>query len=235
MKRNQYYTIPDWLMQVIEGHLLGDGSLSTSGSSSITFVFNQSGPRQPAVTKLSKLFRLCNIPICIYTIPSCIRKSQGVVIRQAKQTYLRVGANGTFKDLHRKWYRRNAKKPPRNLNLTWSMLAVWYEDDGCLNVQKRKTPCYYGSLSSQSFSKDANKRLVQKINELAGGKAASVKPCNGGSGWRIYLHANSHFWYGVAPYIQPCFLYKLPPKVKAYWKYLFSNPKKKILDFSSKS
>jgi hypothetical protein len=98
--------------------------------------------------------------------------------------------------------------------VNWEFLAILYQDDGSLHVNKRlnsgRFPTY---LSTNSYSHGDNCRLANAIHKSTGlpFDVRHKRQHNGNIHWRLYLQAQYYqdFKAGVEQFIQPSFGYKL--------------------------
>lgn len=103
-----------------------------------------------------------------------------------------------------KWYPSGQKIVPIDLVLTPKSILYWFLDDGystwrnrtnevCGNRDNKtytqRTKQVLMGFCSESFTKQENDYLCEEIGRL--GIGASVRKCNSGSGWRIFISQES--------------------------------------------
>lgn len=189
--------------EVLNGTLLGDGSLQKSSKTSLIAA--------PYYTKKCKWEDYSN------HIGKCFSKS-GEVNLTFETTFLkrkRWSANCeyyVFRTLssvsltpwYSMWYPMGQKVVPKNLVLTPKTMLYWFLDDGystwrnregeiCRNrgnkAYPQKTKQVIMGFCSESFAKQENDFLCEKIKKM--GIGASVRKCNTGTGWRLFIDQTS--------------------------------------------
>jgi hypothetical protein len=185
--------------EVLTGTLLGDGSLQKSSKTSLIAA--------PYYTKK------CKWEDYSHHVGRCFSKS-GDPRLTFEQVFLkrkRWNANCeyyVFRTLssllltswYSKWYPSGKKIVPTDLVLTPRTVLYWFLDDGysCYRHREKEVCRSRGNKAypqrtkqvilgfcSESFTKQENDLLCKKLEGL--GIGASVRKCNSGSGWRIFI------------------------------------------------
>lgn len=81
------------------------------------------------------------------------------------QSKLATLTNQKLTKLHEKWYINHIKTIPKDLELSPTILATWFADDGCLTIRKGKKAKYDAKLATHGFTFEEVKFLQQKILE----------------------------------------------------------------------
>lgn len=189
--------------EVLVGTLLGDGSLQKSSKTSLVAA--------PYYTKK------CKWEDYSHHIGKCFSKSGEVNLTFEKAFLQRKKWNTNceyyvFRTLssvslipwYSKWYPMGQKVVPKDLVLTPRAMLYWFLDDGYSTWRNReeevcrsrnnktypqKTKQVILGFCSESFTKQENDILCKKIAEL--GIGASVRKCNTGTGWRLFIDQTS--------------------------------------------
>lgn len=111
-------------IEVIEAHLLGDGSLSKEkqDNHNSQFILVQKKSHLDYIEALYVELQFVSLPIKLYT------KKDGYEIVQYRTKHLQE-----FTELRKKWYPNGKKIIPTTLELTPYMIAKWFCDDGSNN------------------------------------------------------------------------------------------------------
>jgi hypothetical protein len=200
-------------IEIIEGHILGDGGLYIN-TNNIYFHFQYeqaTTKHKKAVVELNNiLFRekiKKNLHISGRPAKKYVRHD-GVIINCSKTYKICSTALPFFSKLRHEWYENNKKIVRKNLVLTYRIIACWIADDGCYTSNGRM------QISSHSFSLKDNQILCKKINDLFHISSAHlVKSYNK---WMIYISRQDYENYispKIAPYIPKGFEYKLATKI----------------------
>lgn len=117
-----------------------------------------------------------------------------------------------YKDM---FYRNGIKVIPENINellVSPLSLAVWYMDDGSLDYRPKDH--YNFSLSTNAFTLDENKSLVNVLKENFGIESSIQTPLSSGTRYpEIYIgvKGRDRFWNLISPFIVSCFSNRIPP------------------------
>lgn len=152
--------------QVLDGHLLGDGSIERRGNRNGTFRIVRSLLDQQYLWWSSSIFKQYHTPKSV---------SKGVVHdnRTNKNYYnikFRSMSHEYFTKEYYRWYPNNKKVVPNDLVLTPLTTAVWFADDGCVSPPKDKLNKLRFSLkiATHGFSNDEVHFLSDLINDAIG-------------------------------------------------------------------
>lgn len=132
--------------------------------------------------------------------------------------YLKSYAKKDLLSLYRKWYplENNYKKIiPEDVDVSPEALLHWFMDDGCSTLRKgldRKSKQVFITMCSESFTKDEQQMLSEKIYGQYGLTMNVRKSNSGGTGWRI-----------IIPQSQTCLFYEIigpcpVPSLEYKWK-----------------
>lgn len=127
------YVLNQTQMQILQGHLLGDGyCLMTNSSANAYF-----GITRKLEDKDYLLWSANNFSECL--TPDSIRERVRYD-KRTKNTYYSIVMNTrsarVFTEQYAKWYKNGKKIIPIDLTLTPLVLAVWIADDGCIFSRK---------------------------------------------------------------------------------------------------
>jgi hypothetical protein len=131
--------------------------------------------------------------------------------------YTRTAQHELFGKLREHLYGENGNRILSDYALSfvnWEFLAILYQDDGSLNVDKRSSSNNYPIfLSTNSYSQSDNCRLAESIYESTGlpFDVRHQRQRSGSIQWKLRLKAEFYhdFKAGVEQFIQPSFMYKL--------------------------
>ena len=172
--------------EVINGCLIGDGTLSSSGKYYRLRLEHASRHWEYLEWKYKLLKRIC---------------SSGAQYVSAHSS-MRVGTVGhpEIAKLRQAWY-RPYKQIPQDLNLSDLMIAIWFMDDG---TKHRDTV----DISIHSFSDNSINQLRQQLSS----RRIFTTVNHDAKGKRLYVLKESYqrFKELVKPYIVECMAYKLP-------------------------
>ena len=194
--------------EVLTGTLLGDGSLQKSSKTSLIAA--------PYYTKK------CKWEDYSLHVGGCFTKSGGVHLTFEKaflqrkrwsancEYYVfRTLSSSLLTPWYSKWYPSGQKVVPKDLVLTPRTVLYWFLDDGYSTWRNRegevcksrgnktypqRTKQVILGFCSESFTKQENDFLRKKLERM--GIGASVRKCNSGSEWRIFIDqsvANAFF------------------------------------------
>lgn len=173
-------------VEVVQGCLLGDGTLSPAGKNYRLRVEHKSAHWEYVEWKFSLLRRIC------------LNESQYVPTHSS----LRFGSVGhpDLLQMRKQWY-HSRKQIPQDLVLTPLMLAIWFMDDG---TRHRDTI----DISVHNFSDENLQSLRSQLLRMS--IVTTIN--NDAKGNRLYVvkHSYPEFKKLVAPYIVGCMAYKLP-------------------------
>ena len=165
-KRN--INIPTKLIQKLNGWMLGDGGLFSTGIQG-NFVFSSKHKEY------------------IDYVSSCFEES-GMTSKQYQneqfgKTYYRLRTVSTVElgKLYNDWYKNRVKIVPEDLELSDSCIRHWIMDDGTLSKQ-------YGHLRlcTNSFTENECEILAEKMNRFVG--STEIQLCDRGKNTtRIYI------------------------------------------------
>ena len=174
-------------IEVIEGCLIGDGTLSKSGKFYRLRVNHSIKQATYVAWKYDLLKRLC------LTEPQFVRQTISV----------RFGTIGhpELNTLRNKWYNTGSKEIPANVTLTPLQIAIWFMDDGGRQSTSVDFSVHCFSLKSIKILQKSLKSYGIETSLLFDGK-----------GTRIYVRRCSYSLFDklVKPYMHPCMAYKLP-------------------------
>jgi hypothetical protein len=130
--------------------------------------------------------------------------------------YTQTAQHPLFGDLREHLYDADGKRILTDYALSfvnWEFLAILYQDDGSLSVDKRSNSGRYPILlHTNSYSQSDNCRLAKAIHKSTGlpfdVRHLRIK---GNAYWRLRLKAEYYhdFKAGIEQFIQPSFGYKL--------------------------
>ena len=184
------------LLEFLDGHLLGDGSiiLSPNGKSAC---FIQASKYYEYIMWLAN--QLVSFGVRILKIYNEI--SYGISYFILRTKYYR-----DFVKVRKRWYPNGRRIVPKDIHLSPNMLKYWYLDDGSYRAGRNGTKkgekvilCMYDEKSRPFLINRLLKIGIDATNQKTG----------------IYIRAKSrkeffHFMLSEEPYIPKCFIYKFP-------------------------
>jgi len=78
---------------------------------------------------------------------------------------LKTIAHPIFTELRHRWYPKNIKQVPDNLELNWETIAYWFCDDGS-NALGKRCIRHHGIICTNGFSTPEVELLINKLNNL---------------------------------------------------------------------
>lgn len=176
--------IPPNCMEIINGELLGDGSIYLSGSYKTNACFCHSTANFSYGKYLYKKLEN-DIPL----LGAEILKARG----GNKQFRTRTTTNVSWTEIYKKWYINNKKIVPENIKLTKETCLHWYLGDGYFEDKTSK-------ISTCGFTKDEIDKLSKALTNL-GFKAAANKRSGGYYVIRFskYYYKDFLNWIGNCP------------------------------------
>lgn len=204
-KRNSVFNFDK---EIIEGSLLGDGSLKMKNKKSKDCV---------------PCFRKTNIGYdhILYVANALCSDNGETHIKEwwnkqnRRYFHFSTQHEKELLPLFKEWYPENnnfKKLIPKNLKLTPKVILNWFMDDGTTSFRKRKTTQVKMTLCSESFTKEDNEWLCDKLKDEFNIQAHIQKIKDKGYGWRIFIPVKSiNTFYDV---IGPCPV----PSMKYKWK-----------------
>lgn len=191
---------------ILIGLMLGDGNLEFDGYRGARLQVKQSEERKEYVMWLYSHFAE------FVRTPPKQRPD-------TRQWYFGTRFFENFEDLRQSFYAYRIKKMPQNItDLVQSpiTLAVWFMDDGRLDYRAKSHFAYH--IATDSFKESEVKILEQLLKEKFDISAKTyLSLCRGKKYPKIYIgkDGRERFTEIVAPYILPCFGYKIPPNYLA--------------------
>lgn len=187
--RDNDLVINNETLEVINGSLLGDGSL---------FIWNKlSDVSYPYFSKKNKYKTHIE-----YVAKILLKnKYQDYISEEYHKKYkkyyyqLRTFSDKRLKSLFVDWYpvdNNYVKRVPDNLTLTPNMLLHWFLDDGSSYIRRKgaKTKQVIIRLCSESFSEEEQNILINKLQDKFNIKGSLHKE-NSGTGFRIEIKQSS--------------------------------------------
>ncbi len=187
---------------ILVGLMLGDGNLEFNGYRGARLQVKQSEERKEYVFWLYSQF-------------AHITKTPPQQRQDTKQWYFGTRFFENFEEMRNSFYANRKKVVPANITELFQSpltLAVWFMDDGRLDYRAKSHYAYH--ISTDSFTEPEVEVLQKLLLERFGIMARTyLSLCRGKKYPKLYIGKNGRdlFTKTVAPYILPCFRYKLPP------------------------
>lgn len=187
---------------ILVGLMLGDGNLEYNGCRGTRMQVKQSCERKEYVMWLYDNFKQ-------------FTKTPPQERKDTKQWYFGTRFYEDFEEIRKNFYKDRVKIIPDNIAHIFDSpitLAVWFMDDGHLDYREKSHHAYH--ISTDSFTKDEVIVLEKLLLERFSIKAKTyMSLCRGKYYPKLYIGKDGRdmFVKTVAPYILPCFRYKLPP------------------------
>ncbi|MHC4912453.1 MAG: hypothetical protein ACYTE5_05540 [Planctomycetota bacterium] len=174
-------------LRVINGCLLGDGTLTVSGKNFRIRIEHSLAQQEYVMWKYGRLKSLT------ITSPKVVSAHRSIRFGTVGHPYIT--------QLRRQWYDRGRKKLPENFDLDEFMLSIWFMDDGC---RHRDTV----DISVHNF----DMKDISKLQVLLKQKGVGSTVNSDQKGYRLYILKDSYsvFKRLVKPYMIKCMAYKLP-------------------------
>lgn len=189
-------------MDVLIGLMLGDGSLEFNGYKGTRLQVKQSEEKREYVFWLYDQF-------------TDITKTPPQQRMDTRQWYFGTRFYENLEELRKQFYKDRKKVLPKDIaDLIRSplTLAVWFMDDGRLDYRAKSHYAYH--ISTDSFTESEVQQLQHILLERFGIVTKTyLSLCRGKRYPKLYIgkEGRDRFTELVAPYILPCFRYKLPP------------------------
>jgi hypothetical protein len=195
-------TLSNQQYDVLIGLMLGDGNLEFNGYKGTRLQVKQSEEKREYVFWLYSQF-------------AHLTKTPPQQRTDTNQWYFGTRFFENLEDLRKLFYVDRKKVLPDTISdlirspLT---LAVWFMDDGHLDYREKSHYAYH--ISTDSFTESEVLKLQDILFERFGIVAKEyLSLCRGKKYPKLYIgkEGRDQFTKTVAPYILPCFRYKLPP------------------------
>lgn len=187
---------------VLVGLMLGDGNLEFNGYRGTRLQVKQSEERKEYVFWLYSQF-------------AHMTKTPPQKRTDTRQWYFGTRFFENLEELRSIFYVHRTKVVPENITELFQSpltLAVWFMDDGHLDYRAKSHYAYH--ISTDSFTVSEARVLQKLLLEKFGIVAKTyLSLCRGKKYPKLYIgkEGRDTFTKTVAPYILPCFRYKLPP------------------------
>lgn len=187
---------------ILVGLILGDGHLEFNGYRGTRLQVKQSEEKKEYVWWLYEHFTE------LVRTPPQQRQD-------TKQWYFGTRFFVQLEQFRNHFYERRTKRVPKNIDELFCSpltLAVWFMDDGRLDYRARSHYAYH--ISTDSFTESEVRELQKLLCEKFGIVAKTyLSLCRGKRYPKLYIGKEGRdlFTKTVAPYLLPCFRYKLPP------------------------
>lgn len=185
--------------EVLAGTLLGDGSLQKSSKISQVAApyYTKKCKWEDYSLHIGKMFSKSGEVNLTFETSILKRKRWDV---NCEYYIYRTLSSQLFSQWYSQWYPSGQKIVPKDLRLTPRMILYWFLDDGFSTWRNRegeishnrnneiylqKTRQVILGFCSESFSKEDNEFLCNGLKKL--GLESSVRKCNSGTGWRIFI------------------------------------------------
>lgn len=201
-RRMEKDTLSTEQRNVLLGLLLGDGSLEFDGYHGTRLQIKQAEARKEYVFWLYEHF-------------APITKTQPKQRTDTQQWYFGTRYRADLEKIRQLFYQGGKKVLPESiasLLVAPVSIAVWYMDDGHLDYRAKSHYAY--RLSTDSFTQEEVVQLQAVLYERFGIRSTlHMSLCRGKRYPQIYIGKDGRdaFYNVVAPFILPCFRYKLPP------------------------
>lgn len=172
--------------EVIYGCLLGDGGLSkwNKFSDESNPFFRKRNKFKDHIEHIANLLGLNENSISYEYVKSSKSNTMCDVYTLKSASYKEL------LPIYKKWYPESndfKKIVPNDIIITPTVLLHWFMDDGCTWYRKdRKNTPIVGSFSSESFTKEENMMLIEKIKDSTG-LLLTPQKCNSGTESRISI------------------------------------------------
>lgn len=194
-------------IDILVGLMLGDGNLEFNGYRGTRLQVKQSEEKQEYVLWLHSQF-------------ANLVKTPPQQRYDTRQWYFGTRFFENLEELRKLFYVNRKKIVPKSIARLFQSpltLAVWFMDDGRLDYRAKSHYAYH--LSTDSFTELEVKQLQKLLHERFG-IAANVylSLCRGKKYPKLYIgkEGRDRFTQIIAPYILPCFAYKLPPEYRPH-------------------
>ena len=190
---------------VLVGLMLGDGSLEYNGYRGTRLQVKQAEARREYVEWLYSYF-------------APMTRTPPQRRNDTNQWYFGTRFTAEFERIRKIFYENRTKIVPGNIAELFDSpltLAVWFMDDGRLDYRAKSHHAYH--ISTDSFTEEEVRRLQKLLSERFGIAAKMyLSLCRGKRYPKLYIgkEGRDAFAEAVAPYILPCFAYKLPPNYR---------------------
>lgn len=198
-------TLSKQQQDVLVGLILGDGHLEYDGYRGTRLQVKQSEERREYVEWLFSHF-------------AHITRTPPQQRKDTRQWYFGTRFTADLESIRQKFYVNRRKIVPNNIASMFDSpitLAVWFMDDGRLDYRARSHYAYH--ISTDSFCETEVNCLQKLLFERFGIVAKTyLSLCRGKRYPKLYIGKNGRdiFTKVIAPYILPCFDYKLPPHIR---------------------
>lgn len=191
-------------LDILTGLMLGDGNLEHNGYRGTRLQVKQSEEKREYVFWLYDQF-------------ADLTKTPPQQRQDTQQWYFGTRFYEDLQDLRKVFYSDRKKVLPEDIAKRMQSpltIAVWFMDDGRLDFRAKSHFAYH--ISTDSFTESEVLLLQDILFENFGIVANTyLSLCRGKRYPKLYIgkEGRDQFTELVAPYLLPCFEYKIPPKV----------------------
>ena len=190
---NQFIEITEPLREILEGNLLGDGSLIFTPSK-LSAGYGHGALSLAHIEWLKNELDINGLP----TGPINVRPPKDVIIKSGVNEGNIIHGNGLYQfrsvhipilgEMKKRWYKPK-KRVPSDLVLTPNMLLHWYLGDGSKATDKYRTRL---TLYTNYFPLKDQKILVSNLEELGVHASISKSATISGHGMRLSIAGESN-------------------------------------------
>lgn len=150
------------MSELVDGLLLGDGSIESKNGKTGRLSIGQAGPRRPWVDQLHSEFCKFGVTSSLYDRSGGPTIIKGKNCVNADARILRTHTYTWFGEQWQRWYPNGTKIVPLDVKLTPLSIALWYFGDGIGSTNK------YVSFCTDSFTRSCNESICNVLQNTYG-------------------------------------------------------------------
>lgn len=154
---NAATTKSDALLELIDGLLLGDGSLE-GNQKSARLVLNQTARHRPWINQVRDALVAAGFRVAVGTTRAGTTTIRGKHYRRTAGLSLRTSYDASLGKQRARWYPRGVKRVPQDIRLSPVSIAHWYFGDGTVGCKG-----YHAKFCTDGFTRRDVRALVRAL------------------------------------------------------------------------
>jgi len=212
-RKNTEISLTQRQKDILYGSMMGDAKRQNSRWNSIASFGHCAHQKDYLMWKFEEFKNISKEETLKFTPPKDKRKAYK---NSSGSWSFYTKANSDIEECVEKFYKENGKQIDNNIlsNLSELSLAVWFQDDGCTDKNRKKEEIVNCIFCTDSFSEESCDNIVKWFEERWGIKSHKRKRqirSDGKMSYRIIIKKESvdYFLSLIRPHIIPSMMYKV--------------------------